>query len=417
MDSANTKTKVKKFQKSLVVVLLIVSAFFGGWYLGKRGYVFEVRKNPPEIEVINRAPTNQEIDFALFWKVWNILRKEYLLRPVDGQKMFYGAVKGMVQSLGDPYTSFLPPSLNESVTNALNGTYEGIGAELGMEGGQLMVVAPLDGSPAKKVGVRSGDKIIKIEDESTASITITEAVSKIRGPAGSVIALTLQRNGKEPFVVRIKRGEIVLKSVSWDDKKDGIAYIRISRFGGETNKGWDTVASEVNVNMSSLDAIILDVRGNPGGYLMSAVHIAGEFMNDKTVVYQESATGDMVPLETQRLGNFQRLPVFVLIDKGSASASEILAGALREHSEAVLVGTTSFGKGTIQDARDFNDGSGLHLTVAKWLMPNKEWVHKKGIKPDVTVEYNIEEPDVDEQLQKAIELAKSGVTSPVDLQD
>lgn len=415
MDSLNKKPKVKKFQKNLVAFLLIVSAFFGGWYFGKRGYVFEIRKNPPQIEVINRSPADQKVDFALFWKIWNILKNEYLLRPVDGQKMLYGAIKGMVQSLGDPYTSFLPPELNESITNALNGTYEGIGAELGMEDGQLMVVAPLDGSPAKRAGVQAGDRITKIEDESTASITITEAVSKIRGPAGSVIALTIQRDGGEPFVVRIKRGEIVLDSVSWEDKKDGIAYIRLSRFGGDTNKEWDTVASEVNVNMSDLDAIILDLRGNPGGYLMSSVHIAGEFMKDKTVVYQESATGEMVPLETQRLGNFQRLPVFVLIDGGSASASEILAGALRVHSDAVLIGEASFGKGTIQDARDFDDGSGLHLTIAKWLMPNKEWVHEKGIKPDVTVEFDSETPDVDEQLQKAIELAKSGVTSPADL--
>lgn len=323
------KSKVKKFQNGLIIFLLIVSAFFGGWYFGKRGYTFEIRRNPPKIEVLNKAPSNQKIDFALFWKVWNILKEDYLLRPVDGQKMFYGAIKGMVQSLGDPYTSFLPPELNESVNNALRGTYEGIGAELGMEEGQLMIVAPLDGSPAKEVGVRSGDKIVKIEDESTAGITITEAVSKIRGPAGSVISLTLQRNGEDPFVVRIKRGKIVLDSVSWEDKGNGVAYIRISRFGAETNNEWDKVASEVNVNMPELDALIVDVRGNPGGYLMSSVHVAGEFMRDKVVVYQESATGEMMPLETQRIGNFERTPIFVLIDEGSASASEILAGGTK----------------------------------------------------------------------------------------
>jgi carboxyl-terminal processing protease len=410
-------TKFEKFQRYLIVLLFVVSAFFGGWYLGKRGYIFEVRKNPPEIKIINRHPGDQAVDFSLFWKVWSLVASEYLERPVDGQEMLYGAIEGMVNSLGDPYTSYLPPAVNETVMNAINGTYEGIGAELGMEEGQLMVVAPLDGSPAKEAGVRAGDKIVKIEEESTVGITITEAVSKIRGPVATVSTLTLQRETEEPFVVRIKRGQIVIESVTWEDKGNGVAYIRVSRFGEDTNKEWDKVSAEVNVAMDDLDVVILDVRGNPGGYMQSAVHISGEFFRNEIVVYQESATGTLSPFDTTRIGVFEGVPIYVLIDGGSASASEILAAALEQHVDALLVGEKTFGKGTIQDAKDFKDGSGVHITVAKWLTPSKKWVHEVGIDPHVLVERKNEdiEQGIDAQLDRALELAAQGIIDASDL--
>lgn len=411
------QTPLQKFQKLLITFLLVVSAFFGGWYLGKRGYVYEVRKNPPKIEITNQYPNDQDVDFSLFWDVWELLEAEYLERPVDGQKMLYGAIQGMVNSLGDPYTSFLPPEVNETVHNALNGTYEGIGAELGMEDNQLIIVSPLDGSPAQAAGVKAGDKIIKIEEEPTVGITITEAVSKIRGEAGTTSSLTLQRGTEEPFVVRIKRGQIVIEGVTWEDKGNGIAYIRVSRFGEDTNKEWSKVAAEVNVQMENLDAIIVDVRGNPGGYLQSAVFLAGEFFRNEHVTIQESATGTKSPYDTTRIGVFEGLPIYVLIDGGSASASEILAAALRDNAGAILVGTKSFGKGTIQDAKQFDDGSGVHITVAKWLTPKEEWVHKKGIEPDVVVERTIEDAEagVDPQLNKAIELISQGIIEVKDI--
>ncbi|OGC47565.1 hypothetical protein A2886_02125 [candidate division WWE3 bacterium RIFCSPHIGHO2_01_FULL_42_13] len=410
-------TKFEKFQRFLITFLFVVAAFFGGWYFGKRGFIFEVRKNPPEIKILNQFPGDQTIDFDLFWQTWDLVASQYLLRPVDGQKMLYGAIQGMVSSLGDPYTSFLPPAINETITSALNGTYEGIGAELGIQEGQLIVVAPLDGSPAKEAGVRSGDKIVKIEDEGTAGITINEAVAKIRGQAGTIITLTLQRGNEEPFDVTIKRGNIVVASVTWADKGDGVAYIRLSRFGADTNKEWSKVASEVSVGMQNLDAVVLDLRGNPGGFLQSAIFVAGEFFKNEVVVYQESATGEILAFDTTRIGVFEGVPTYVLIDEGSASASEILAAALRSHSDAFLIGKKSFGKGTIQDARDFEDGSGIHLTVAKWLTPEKEWIHEVGLKPEVEVERTSEEIEqgVDSQLNKALELAKQGVIKAADI--
>lgn len=403
----------KKFQIILFTLLLAGSTFFGGLYLGKRGYEVDIKKNPPQVEFVNKAPTSQTVDFALFWEAWDQVSKDYLNRPVDPKKMMYGAVRGMVESLGDPYTSFLDPGVNKVVNNSLNGAYEGVGMELGIKDGLLMVVSPLDGSPAKKAGILAGDKIFEIEGKSTAGITVTEAVSKIRGQAGTVSILKIQRGNADPFVLTVKREKITVASVTWQDKGDGTAYIRISRFGADTNGDWDTVVKEVNVKMRELNAIVLDLRGNPGGYLQSAVHIASDFYTGKPVLYEQTALGEQMPFNAQGSADFARIPVIILIDEGSASASEILASALKENIGAVLVGTQSFGKGTIQDAKEFKDGSGLHITIAKWLTSAKKWVGDKdengkvGLKPDIAVEITAEDINSakDPQLDKALEMA------------
>ena len=399
----------EKFQRFLIFFLVAIGFFFGGYYFGTKGYLIELKKNPPEVKIINQYPSDTTVDFTLFWDIWDSVSKNYLERPIDPQKMLYGAIKGMVDSLEDPYTSFLPPTVNETVNNSLEGKYFGIGAELGVRDDQIIVVAPLDGSPAQDAGLRAGDKILGIEGKSTAGITVTEAVSQIRGDAGTLITLTVQTQNNEPREVKIKRDVIKIDSVTWKDKGDGTAYIRIGRFGSETNNEWNKVVSEVNSQMTELDAIILDVRGNPGGYLQSSVHISEEFFRGKPVLYQESALGEQEAYMAKRVGAFDKIPaVFILIDGGSASASEILALALRDNINAKLIGTKSYGKGTIQDAENFKDGSGLHLTIAKWLSPKKEWIHEIGIEPEIKVE--ITDDDInngrDPQLDKAVELAK-----------
>lgn len=402
-------TRFDRFQRILISFLIAVSFFYGGYYMGKSGYLFELRKNPPIVTVINQTPSNQDLDFSLFWEVWNMVGDDYLERPVDRQKMMYGAIQGMVNALGDPYTSYLPPQVNEVVTDAINGTYKGIGAELGLRDGQLIIVAPLDGSPAKEAGVLAGDKILEIESNGTVGISLTEAVSKIRGEAGTLSTLKLQRNDNEPFLVRIKRGVITVASVTWENKGDGTAYIRVSRFGGDTNSEWQKVVKEINVEMDELDVVVVDVRGNPGGYLQSSVYLADEFVQKGVVLWEESATGDLESFDAERIGAFENIPqVYVLVDEGSASASEILAAALRDLVKAKIVGVKTFGKGTIQDARDFKDGSGVHITVAKWLTPNKVWIHKTGLEPDIIVERSDEDinNNVDTQLDKVLELAK-----------
>jgi len=399
-----------KFQRFLILVLVAVSFFYGGYYYGLRGYEFEIKRNPPEIKIINKNLGDQNVDFALFWKVWDLVQQDYLDRPVDGQKMLYGAISGMVASLGDPYTAFLPPDLNEAVTESLNSEYQGIGAELGLKEGQLMVVAPLDGSPAKAAGVRSGDKILEIDGEGTIGITISQAVAKIRGDAGTTVTLLIVRDAEEAKEIEIKRDVIKIDSVTWEDKGDGTAYIRVSRFGQDTNEEWEKVVKAVTSDMAELDAIVLDLRGNPGGYMMSSIHIAGEFFTKKTVVIQQSATGEQTNYTSPKTqGKFTEVPaIFILVDEGSASASEILAAALKEHNKAVLIGTKTFGKGTIQDAKDFDDGSGIHITTNKWLTPAEEWINDVGIEPDIKVEFTEEDitNNNDAQLNKALELAK-----------
>jgi len=401
--------KFKKFQNTLIIFLIAVGFFYGGYYFGKRGFVFEVRKNPPEIKITNKLPPKGELDFSLFWEVWDMLNTTYLERPIDQKAMMYGAISGMVSSLGDPYTTFLPPEINKSFMDSMGGKYEGIGAELGLKDDFLVIVAPLDGSPAKKAGLKAGDKILQIDDKSTAGMDVSEAVSLIRGSSGTQVKLVIQTGTGDPRDVDLTRGVITVSSVTWEDKGDGTAYIRISRFGTETNREWDKVASEINVKMNELDAVIIDVRGNPGGYLDSAVHISEDFFRGKPVLVEELSTGEKIPFKTSKVGIFKDIPgVFVLIDQGSASASEILAAALRDNIGAKIIGMKSFGKGTIQDAKDFKDGSGLHVTIAKWLTPKEEWVHKNGLEPDVVVEVTEEDLDnsIDAQLNKALEMAK-----------
>jgi carboxyl-terminal processing protease len=378
------------FQKYLVITLAGISLFFVGFYFGKQGLDAKFIKKDYKVEITRKDPPAKEVDFALFWEVWETLNSTYLERPLDAQKMVYGAIKGMVESLEDPYTSFLPPAQNEQAEASLNGTYEGIGAELGSKENQIIVISPFDGSPAKEAGIRPGDAILRVDDKGTSGMTVTDVVKLIRGDAGTVVKLTIGRAGEKD-------------SITWEDKKNGIAYIRISRFGDDTNKLWDESVAKINTEMPDINAVIVDVRGNPGGYLDSAIHIAGEFFTDKPVIYEEYASGKQVERSTERIGSLNGVPVVVLIDEGSASASEILAAALRDNAGAVLVGQKSFGKGTIQDVRNFEDGSGVHITIAKWLTPNKEWVHEKGIEPKIKVEVTSEdiEADKDPQLDKA----------------
>ena len=403
-------TALNKFQKYVIYTLILSSVFFVGFYAGKQGLDAKFVRKDFKVEITRKDPPAKEIDFALFWEVWDEVSRNYLEKPVDSKAMMYGAIQGMVSSLGDPYTSFLPPSENKDAEDSLNGTYEGIGAELGFKEEQIVVVSPFDGSPAKEAGIRPGDVIIKIGEESTFGMDLTEAVKKIRGAAGTTVNLTIGRDGtKEPFNVVIKRGRITVDSVKWENKGDGIAYIRVSRFGEDTNRLWEQSVKEINVQMPELNAVVLDLRGNPGGYLDSAIYLAGEFFKDKPVIYEENSAGKQEDRVTTRVGSFIGLPVVVLIDGGSASASEILAAAVRDNADAILIGEKSFGKGTIQDVVEFPDGSGVHITIAKWLTPSKEWVHKKGITPDETVEISDEDikNDKDPQLEKALEKARN----------
>ncbi len=396
-------------RENLPLVIAFLAIFFAGWQLGFSGYQLSLRLNPPELKVENKRVNSGSIDFSLLWQVLDRINADYLFRPVDGKKLLYGAVSGLVNALGDPYTSFLDPEENSQFNDSLEGVYEGIGAELGIRDNQLIIVAPLEGSPAQQVGIRPSDKILEIDGVSTAGLLITDAVAKIRGASGTKVELTLQRGTGPAFKVTITRDRITVKSVRFVDKGGGIYYFKVSRFGSDTSAEWDEVVAKVK--SAAPKGLVLDLRSNPGGYLSAAVYLSSEFLRGGVVAIQEDSSGGRHSLEVESTKNnhaFAGVPVVVLIDRGSASASEIVAAALREKAGARLVGERSFGKGTVQDAEEFSDGSGLHLSVAKWLTPSGEWIHEKGLNPDFTV--TLTEAEIaagrDPQLDKALELLK-----------
>lgn len=415
--------------KKLQVILLVLIALGVGYQLGHYKVSYDWKNYKPKISVRNAEPPPLQassVDFSRFWTVWQKIEENYYDKTkIDAQKMFDGAIMGMVESLDDPYTVYLPPAKNTDFKQGLAGQFQGIGAELGMSGKQIIVVAPLDSSPAQKAGIKAQDAIVEVDGAATVGWTLSQAVDKIRGPKGTRVKLTIRHKGQEePREVEIVRNTITVKSVvGWvkkisevenikvsgvlDTKKNSsIAYVRLSQFGDSTNQDWVQVVNNLSTQMKEKDStgIILDLRNNPGGYLSDAVFIASEFLSQgQPVVIQETATGEKNVMSVKRKGIFLDTPVVILINKGSASASEIVSGALRDHDRATLVGETSFGKGTIQQAEDLGEGAGVHITIAKWLTPEEVWVHGKGLEPDVKVALSDKEPDRDTQLEKAIE--------------
>ncbi len=406
------KDKVKRILKSnLSLAFLLVAIFFSGWMVGLAGFKLRLKLNPPTIKIEDRMPSATTVDFSLFWEVLDRINKNFLFKPLNGEELLYGAISGVIEALDDPYTSFLTPQENMEFKRNLEGLYEGIGAELGIRSEQLVIVAPLEGSPAEAAGVKAGDKILEIEGVSTRGISLSEAVSQIRGAAGTVSTLTLKRGDGDPFVVKITRAQISIKSVRYEEKGEGIFYLRVSRFGEGTVSEWDKAVEEIQAKRVVRRRIILDLRSNPGGLLNGAVYLASEFISSGVIVIEETGDGFRQTLKatpTKRNHAFAGMATVVLVDGGTASASEILAAALRERVKAKLVGTKTFGKGTVQDVADLQGNAALHLTIAKWLTPSGKWLNETGLKPDFVV--SLTEEDIsaerDPQLEKALELLR-----------
>jgi carboxyl-terminal processing protease len=358
-------------------------------------------------ELVKNANNNkpEKVDFDIFWKAWSNVEKKYIDQDeLNSQDMVYGAIKGMVDSVGDPYTSYMNPKEARAFSSDMEGSFEGIGAELGMKDGILVVIAPINGMPAEKAGLRAGDRIIKINQEMTSDINIDEAVSKIRGPKGTEVILTvISQNAEESKEIKIIRDTIDLKSVSYEQKWGNIAYIRISSFSEDT-------ASEFNKEITKVIAdnnkgIVLDLRNNPGGFLNIAIEMASKFVSRGSVVVQEKHQNGTVQKFESLGGNvFSETPVVILINEGSASASEILAGALSDINGSKLIGQKSFGKGSVQELKEFSDGSSLKITIAEWLTPLGKSINKTGLEADIEVEvteYEIKNK-IDSQLNKAL---------------
>lgn len=406
------KIKLESARKLLVILIIVAASFGGGVFVGSNQI-----KNVPElvkVVVSRELPSNhQSLDFGLFWKVWDTINTNYYDKnKIVDSKMVYGAIKGMVTSLGDPYTVFLEPQENKVVEEDLKGSFDGVGIQIGFKGMRLAVIAPLPGSPAEKAGVKAGDFIIGIKDDakkidrSTDGISLPEAVEAIRGPAKSKVTLALARDGVDkPIIVEMERASIDVPSVtlSFVGKNEEIANLRVLKFSGETSAEWNEAVSKI-VAKPSVKGVIVDLRNNPGGYLQASVDLASEFLKTgSTVVIEDGKGGIERPYKVERIGRLLDKPLVVMVNKGSASASEIFAGAMRDDKGTKLVGETSFGKGTIQEPLTIDGGAGIHITTARWLTPNGTWVHEKGLDPDIKVEDKAD-TSADEQLQEALKI-------------
>ncbi|MFZ5559830.1 MAG: S41 family peptidase, partial [Patescibacteria group bacterium] len=390
-----------------IAIILAIVLFLGGFLIG--------RKSVPSPALHERIFFNKElgkpevIDFSLFWEALRKIEENYVdSDKIDYQQMLYGAISGMTDSLDDDYTIFMKPEKTESFIKSVSGdeSFEGVGMELGIKGKVLTVVAPVEGTPAYKAGIKAGDKILKIDDTSTDGMLVEEAVNLIRGPKGTQVKLTIMRKTfDKPKEYILTRDVIVVPVARWEMKENGIAYIKIYQFASNLPSKFEDIVSEILKNNAK--RIIIDLRNNPGGYLEVANEVASWFLpKDKVVVKEEFKDSKTNEYKSRGYRHLQNFPVVVLVNGGSASASEILAGALRDQKGIKLIGEKTFGKGSIQTLESLRDNSSLKITVAKWFTPSGISIADEGLKPDIEIELTQEDIDTDRdpQLDKAIEI-------------
>lgn len=401
--------KKKKFKplKTLGYLLIASLIFLSGFGIGSGRIILEKE------QLLNKQPeTNsalpEDLDYATVEQVYDALRKSYD-GELTAEKLLDGLKVGLAGSTGDPYTEFLNPESAESFNEQLTGTFTGIGAELSKdEDGNIIVISPITGFPAEKAGLKPKDIITKVDDESTAGKTLADVVNKIRGEEGTEVTLTVVRNRAKELEIKIKRAKITIPSVTYEIKEGNIGYLRIARYAEDTVKLAREAATEFK--SKNVKGVILDVRNDPGGLLDAAVGVSSLWMNSGDVVLREKR-GGVVVKTFNATGNptLKGIPTVVLINDGSASASEITAGALRDSGVATLIGIKSFGKGSVQQLKDFSDGSVLKVTIARWFTPKDVNIDKEGIAPDQEVKISDGDTKAnrDPQLDAAIkELTK-----------
>lgn len=341
----------------------------------------------------------EDVDFGIFWEVWDALEKQYVdSEKVSEKKLFYGALKGMVASVGDPYTIFMDPKVSKGFDDDLAGTFEGIGAEIGIKNDILTIIAPLPDMPAEKAGLKAGDQVFFIDDASTLDMSVDEAVNRIRGEKGTEVKLSVFREGFDDLRdFSITRGKIVVKSVTTKTLDNDIYYLRITNFNNDTEELFNRSVREILEG--DYQGLIVDLRNNPGGYLDTAIEMASEWVEQGIIVtekYSDDNKTEHLARGRARLSGFETV---VLVNQGSASASEIVAGALQDYRQARVLGQQTFGKGSVQTLNKFGDGSSLKITVAKWLTPNNRSINDEGIMPDLLVDLTLEDYNNNEDPQ------------------
>jgi carboxyl-terminal processing protease len=384
---------------AVVVAVITSAAFLAGfgtsWFMQAQGRPAVAAGEPEE--------------FGVFWEAWRIIEREFYGELPTAQQMTYGAIRGAITALDDPNTVFMDPQVSELESTDLRGKFEGIGAVVTMEDGHVVVVSPMEGQPAEKAGIRAGDIIIKVDDTEVTGMTLTEAVLLIRGPKGSTVQLTILRAGEpDSLVFEVVRGEIETPTVASRLMEFKIGYIRVALFGEQTNTELREAIQELKEKGAK--ALILDLRNNPGGYLESSIQVSSQFIENGVIAYESWNDGRERAFQTTARGGLATdIPLAVLINKGSASAAEIVAGAIKDYERGVLIGERTFGKGWVQHVHQLSDGSTLHVTVAQWLTPSRQQISDEGIAPDIEVLLTEEdiEAERDSQLQEALEYLKS----------
>lgn len=404
-----TKFFSQKLAK-IILLIVVVAVIAGG--VGYGGYYYGVSQQkempPPETE----TTSDLDADFSLFWQAIRTIKGNYVnIGDVSDQDLLYGAIEGVVGSLNDPYSSFLKPSDAQKFEEDIRGSFGGIGAEIGIRKNQLIIVAPLKGNPAEQVGLKAGDKILKVDDTETAGLTVEEAVKLIRGDEGASVRLLILRDTwDEAKEFEITRAIVIVPTLDWEIKDGNVLYIHLQSFNSNANSLlYEAVLSGL---LKGADGMVLDLRNNPGGFLDVAIRLAGWFVERGEVVVKEKfADGTNKDFIARGNGALKDFPVVVVVNEGSASASEILAGALRDLRNIKLVGEKTFGKGTVQELENLKDGSVVKISIAEWLTPNGNVINKKGLTPDfeVTMTDKDVENKRDPQLEKAMELLKNEI--------
>lgn len=401
----------RKIVITSVLISLLIGFGAGFWFANN-----ETSGNLPVVrELINQnLGQPEELDFSLFWDVWTTLSNKYVdPKQLDSQKMLYGAISGMVDSLGDPYTVFLEPKISEKFQEEISGAFGGVGMEIGKRNNVLTVIAPLKNTPASRAGIKAGDKILKIDGKVTGDLSVEEAVNLIRGKRGTKVVITISDNGNTKDV-ELVRDTIKIPSVEWELLNGDVAYLQVYTFNQNIDADFQKAVEQIL--KSPATKLIVDLRNNPGGLLDSAINLSGWFLNDDQIVtMQEFRDGTREEFRSKGNSALRIYRTLFLINGGSASASEILAGAVHDNLNIQLVGEKSFGKGSVQQLEEFENGSSLKVTIAKWLTPSGRSITDLGIEPNVEVkmpedpeegEIELGTPGKDPQLDKALELLR-----------
>lgn len=401
---AVTHHRTQKLGLVLLAVLVMLGTFWAGYSAGAKGYVY----SPSNFKIVGKNDMPVTVDYSLLWEALDIVKQKYIdSGSIDQRKVLYGAVHGAVAAAGDDYTEFYDPEELAAFKKDMQGTFSGIGAEIGKRKAGIVIVAPLDGSPAAKAGLRPNDLILKINGQDTTGMTSDEVASLIRGPAGTEVKLLIGRNGQGAALeFKIIRQNIEVRSVKVEYKQQNgknIAVIRIQKFGDDTKVMFGKAVREVTAK--KVDGLVVDLRNNPGGYLDTSVEVASEWLESGKLIVKEvhsqKDTKEYRSFGYNRLGN---LKTILLINGGSASAAEILAGALRDNNKATLLGDKSFGKGSVQELVSLGGNMAVKVTIAKWVTPSGKQLNKDGLVPDIEVK--LKDEDIlngkDPQLDRAL---------------